>query len=214
MYAECEPGPAHALAGIWTHRPLSSGHMSALLEQLARDVNASERTLRRAAAMGTIRAHRPTVYTLDVPEHEQRYLRSHWPTLAALRSALRTEPSIQCAVLFGSAARGEDTPTSDLDVLVWMIEPPAAKRHALARRLSARTGRDVQLTDVRDAHTHPGLLLTVLRDGRVLVDRRGRWAELTAQQHTLRRRSRAYRQRLATEADEARDFFAQTHGTE
>lgn len=95
-----------------------------------------------------------------------------------------------------------------------MIEPPAAKRHALARRLSARTGRDVQLTDVRDAHTHPGLLLTVLRDGRVLVDRRGRWAELAAAQDTLRRRSRAYRQRLATEADEARAFFAQTDGTE
>jgi predicted nucleotidyltransferase len=187
--------------------------MSALLERLARDVDANERTLRRAAALGTIRAHRPTAYTLDLADDEQRYLRTHWPTLAALRSALRTEPSIECAVLFGSAARGDDTPSSDLDVLVWMSEPDAAKRHALARRLSARTGRAVQVTDVRDARTQPGLLLAVLRDGRVLVDRRGRWAQLAAQQDALRRRSRAYRRRLAVEADEAREFFAQTSDT-
>ncbi len=187
--------------------------MSALLEQLARDVDANERTLRRAAALGTIRTHRPSVYTLEVPGDEQRYLRTHWPTLSALRSALRTEPSVECAVLFGSAARGDDTPSSDLDILVWMSEPDAAKRHALARRLSARTRRVVQLTDVRDARTRPGLLLAVLRDGRVLVDRRDRWAELAAQQDALSRRSRAYRRRLAVEADEAREFFAQTNDT-
>lgn len=185
--------------------------MSALLEQLARDVGAHERTLRRAVADGTIRARRHTVYELELPADEQQYVLTHWGELASLRTGLRTEPSVECAVLFGSAARGDDEPESDLDVLGWMRDGASTKRHAVARRLSSRVGRDVHLTDLSDARAHPSLLLSVLRDGRVLVDRGGRWPELGAQLPGLRRRSHAYRRALAAGADEAREFFAQSN---
>jgi predicted nucleotidyltransferase len=181
--------------------------MSRMLEELAGDLGVHERTLRRAVGDGTIRAHRESPYKLELPVAERHYVRTHWATIGALRTALRTEPSVQCAVLFGSTARGDDAADSDLDVLVWMSDTTHAARHALARRLTARFGREVQVVDVRGARTQPSLLESILRDGRVLVDRGGHWPALAASATGLRRRVTRERRLLAERAAAARDFF-------
>jgi predicted nucleotidyltransferase len=182
-----------------------------MLQELARDIGVHERTLRRAVAEGTIRAHRQSPYKLELPVAERHYVRTHWAAIGALRTALRTEPSVQCAVLFGSAARGDDAVDSDLDVLVWMSETTHAARYALARRLTAHVGRrEVQVVDVRDARTQPSLLESILREGRVLVDRGGCWPALAASTTGLRRRATRERRILAERAAAARDFFIST----
>jgi predicted nucleotidyltransferase len=181
--------------------------MSRMLEELADDVGVHERTLRRAVAEGTIRAHRETPHKLQLPVAERHYVRTHWATIGGLRTALRTEPSVQCAVLFGSTARGDDAVDSDLDLLVWTSDTTHAARHALARRLAARLGREVQIVDVHDARTQPSLLESILRDGRVLVDRGGCWHALAASTAGLRRRAARERRVLAERAAAARDFF-------
>jgi len=181
--------------------------MSRILEELAGDIGVHERTLRRAVAEGTIRAHRESPYKLELPVAERHYVRTHWPAIGALRTALRTEPGVWCAVLFGSTARGDDAVDSDLDLLVWMGDSTHAARHALARRLTARVGREVQVVDVRDARSQPSLLESILREGRVVVDRGGHWPALAASAAGLRRRAARERRVLADRAAAAREFF-------
>jgi hypothetical protein len=41
----------------------------------------------------------------NVTAEEQRYILDHWPLLAQLRRALRTEPNVRLAVVYGSIAR-------------------------------------------------------------------------------------------------------------
>lgn len=82
--------------------------MSTVLAALAHDIGVSERTLRRAVNDGTLRGSRPSPRSLDLPLSERSYARRAWPLLAALRTALRTEPNVRFALLFGSAATGED----------------------------------------------------------------------------------------------------------
>jgi len=88
------------------------------LDRLAREVGASGRTLRRAAARGLVKSTRPTPRRIEVTPGELRYVRRHWPLLEELVAALRTEPSVRLAVLFGSFARGESHAGSDIDLLV------------------------------------------------------------------------------------------------
>lgn len=164
--------------------------MSTVLAQLAEEVGASERTLRRAVNEGTLRGTRSSPRRLDLPLSERGYARRSWPLLAALRATLRTEPNVRFALLFGSAATGEDTPGSDVDVLVSLRDPDLLRVLALERRLSERVGRDVELVRLEDAERKPSFLELALDDGRVLVDRMGVWPR-------LRRRA----VRLAREAD-------------
>jgi len=174
--------------------------MSALLEDLAAGTGASERTLRRAIAAGTIRATRPSPQTLDLDAGERAYVRSHWPRLVTLRRALRTEPNVEAAVLFGSVARGDDIARSDLDLLVWLREPTVRARRDLRERLSEATGRTVEVVAAGDAAAQPGLLEAVLRDGRVLVDRSDRWPALVARSASIHRRAARERRTRATQA--------------
>ena len=104
------------------------------LSQLADELGADARTLRRAAADGTIRCERVSARRQRVEEDERRYAMEHWPLLSTLRRALRTEPNVRLAVLYGSVARGDDTPDSDLDLLVSLAEdrPDAAVKLAVA----------------------------------------------------------------------------------
>jgi predicted nucleotidyltransferase len=146
--------------------------MSALAD-LARDVGVDERTLRRAVAQGTLRGTRPSPRKLDLPLSERRYVRRSWPLLAALRAALRTEPNVRFALLFGSAATGEDTPESDVDLLVSLRDPDLFKLIALEGRLSERLGRDVELVRLEDAERDPVFFALGLEQGRTLVDRVG-----------------------------------------
>ena len=95
-------------------------------------------------------------------------------------AALRTERDVRLAVLFGSTATGEDTPVSDVDLLIvhrragcdecsWVCG--ARLRHALG------TPVDVVMLDQAE-DTARRCLPTSLREGRVLVDRDDLWGAL------------------------------------
>jgi predicted nucleotidyltransferase len=154
--------------------------MRSSLPAVACELGADERTLRRAAERGAIRCRRPTPRTLEFAEGELDYLRTHWGLLRALTRALRTEPNVRLAVLYGSTARGEDRLDSDVDLLVEFALDASRVERALAIRLERAVGRHVDVARLQSArHTAPLLVLQALDEGRVIVDRGGRWDSLT-----------------------------------
>jgi len=83
---------------------------------------------------------------------------------------LSMEPEIVAGYVYGSYARGDSGPQSDLDLAVLL--PPGSSlidKLALMAALSRRMHRDVDVVNLREA----GLDLTreVLRDGHKLFDR-------------------------------------------
>jgi predicted nucleotidyltransferase len=182
--------------------------MSAGLRELADSLQINERTLRRAWALGTLRGTRTTPYRLELPVGERIYLRHHWPTLGSLRGALRTEPGVSMAVVFGSVARGDDHADSDVDLLVALRDPGLHPRVALAERLRRRTGLTLEVVALEDALRRPSLMVEILRDGRVLVDRDGHWPELRAQSARVGAQARQDRKLLGKRAHEATVAFA------
>jgi predicted nucleotidyltransferase len=161
------------------------------VRRLAQHLDVPERTLRRAAEQGLIRGERLSERRFRTTLREEAYLRRHWGLLSALRRALRTEPNVRLAVLFGSLATGEGSELSDVDLLVSLGDESAAAMAGLAGRLAERLGRDVQLVRVAEAERSPGLMLDVLAQGRVLVDREGLWPGLRAGERRWRRRAAA-----------------------
>lgn len=157
------------------------------LRTLARQLEVPERTLRRAAAQGLIRGRRLSERRYKTTLREESYLRSHWGLLSGLRSALRTEPNVRLAVLFGSLAKGEGSESSDVDLLVVLRDDSAGAIAGLSGRLEERIGRDVQAVSVAEAQRSPALMLDALADGRVLVDRDGMWRRLLASERRWRR---------------------------
>jgi predicted nucleotidyltransferase len=160
------------------------------LELLAEQIGVNERTLRRAFNEGALRAERPTPRKLKIDAAEKQYLRRSWNLLAALREALRTEQNVRFALLFGSAARGEDTASSDLDLLVEMRDPSLIRIVDLGAKLEGLLGRRVDVLTLDDARGNPQLLARALGEGRVLVDREGRWSALRGEAGALQRRAR------------------------
>src|SRR5919197_1858371 len=161
------------------------------LDLLAADLGTSGRSLRRAAARGLIRLHRPSPYKVEISGAERRYIRTHWPLLRALNAGLRTEHNVRLAVLYGSAARGDDRPGSDVDLIVALTDPgrglPLAR---LGAKLEALLARPVQIVSLAEAKSSPALLADAVRDGRVIVDRGGVWKRLRRKQSDLVRRAR------------------------
>jgi len=147
---------------------------------LAQEVAMSERTLRRAVSQGTIRGTRPSPRKLDLSQTERQYIRRSWPLLSALRQALRTEQDVRFALLFGSASIGEDTPESDIDLLVDARCPSLDRIVDLGAKLTSIVGRRVDIVRLEDAATAPSFLGEILADGRVLVDREQVWPQLHA----------------------------------
>jgi predicted nucleotidyltransferase len=171
-----------------------------VLDDLARELGLSERTLRRAVASGAIRAERPSPRRLRLSEGEREWVLRHWPTVAKLREELRTEPSVRLAVLFGSSARGRQHRRSDVDLLVELDAPSRDRLARLEERLSSAAAREVRLVSARDAQESPGLLADALRDGRVLVDRDGLWARLKRREPSVRRAAELRDQELLKRA--------------
>lgn len=160
------------------------------LDHLASDLGVSGRTLRRAAARGAIRIRRPSPYAVEISASERRYIRTHWELLSRLTRVLRTEKNVRLAVLFGSTARGEDRPGSDVDLLVALGD--YGRGLPLARiglKLEELLERPVQLVALRDAEASPALLADALRDGRVLIDRDGIWPRLKRCERSIRRQA-------------------------
>jgi hypothetical protein len=106
----------------------------------------------------------------------------------ALTRVVASVPEVRLAVLFGSAAKGQDRSDSDLDVGVLFADPdgPACSRSPLGRggprdltalrvALERETGRVVDLIQLDSAP--PLLRMEIGRHGRVLFEREaGTWS--------------------------------------
>lgn len=176
-----------------------NGHMTELA-LLAKELGVNERTLRRAVNQGTLRAVRPTPRTLNLPLLERQYVRRSWSLLSALRTALRTEQNVRFALLFGSAATGTATPTSDVDVLVDLRNPSLERVVDLSAKLTAVIGRRVDVVRLQDAEVEPFFLADVVAEGRVLVDREDQWPRLHRREPSLRHRGSRHEARRAEAA--------------
>jgi predicted nucleotidyltransferase len=160
---------------------------------LAEELGVNERTLRRAVNEGTLHATWLSPRKLEVPMPELRYVRRSWPLISTLREALRTEPNVRFALLFGSAARGTGTPASDIDILVRLRDSSLDRTVDLGTKLTDITGRRVDVVRLEDAQAHPAFLADVVGHGRVLIDRDGSGTSLRRRHASLSRRARARR---------------------
>jgi predicted nucleotidyltransferase len=160
------------------------------LRRVASELSIPERTLRRAASEGLVRGERVSPRRFQVTFREEAYLRGHWELLRALRAALRTEPNVRLAVLFGSTAIGSDNALSDVDVMVVLHDTGVGRLAELAERLSRRIGREAQLVRLSEAQSSPVLMVDVIDHGRVLVDRDDLWSYLSEDAARWRRLSR------------------------
>ena len=183
--------------------------MSAVRE-LADELGAPERTLRRAVAVGAVRSRRLSARRLRLADGEFDYLRNHWRLLARLRGALRTEQGVRLAVLFGSTARGDDDESSDVDLLVEFAEEEPLDRLRLGIRLGDKLGREVDVASRRRAERNdPFFLLQALDEGRVIIDRDGEWPNLRARRPAIYKRAmRSYRRRREHAAEALHDLPA------
>jgi predicted nucleotidyltransferase len=166
-----------------------NGHMTAL-SLVAKEVGVNERTLRRAVNEGALRATRPSPRKLELPFSESRYVRAHWPLIAKLREALRTEYNVRFALLFGSTARGDDAEHSDVDVIVDLRDSDFMRAAGLAVKLEGAVGRSVDVIELKEAEADPTFLAMAIEDGRVLVDRQEIWPQLRSRESDLRRLGR------------------------
>jgi len=139
---------------------------------------------------GALKASRPSPRVLELPLSERLYIRRRWPLIAKLRAVLRTEHNVRFALLFGSAARGDDTEGSDVDVIADLRDSSFDRVLDLAIDLEGAVGRSVDVIRLEDAEEDPTFLAIALSEGRVLVDRRGAWPALTERLPSLRRRGR------------------------
>lgn len=174
---------------------------------LATEVGVNERTLRRAVNEGTLRASRPSPRKLELPFSEDRYVRRHWPLIAKLRKALRTEQNVRFAMLFGSTARGDDTEQSDIDVIADLRDSSLEPVLDLALKLEDVVGRSVDVVRLEDAEDDQTFLAMALEDARVLVDRDEVWPRLRREEPGLRRRGRRHDARRKREALAGIDRF-------
>jgi predicted nucleotidyltransferase len=157
---------------------------------LADQIGVNERTLRRAIAAGTLRAERPTPRKLTMSGAEKRYLLRSWDRIATLREVLRTEANVRFALLFGSVARGDDDADSDLDLLVEMRDASLNRGVDLGAKLEGLLGSRVDVLSLDGARENARLLSEAIDEGRVIVDREGRWSALQDESESLRRRAR------------------------
>lgn len=183
--------------------------MMGTLQDLASDLGAQERTLRRAVAQGTLRADRTGPRRLALKDNERDYLRAHWPLLSDLRRALRTEQRVRLAVLYGSIARGDEDEDSDLDLLVSFVDDRPFSLYPLASRLQKVCERRVDLARLeRIEASAPLLLERVLDEGRVLIERDGHWQALRERGPKIRAQAlRAHRKHMADTARAIEDLI-------
>jgi predicted nucleotidyltransferase len=164
--------------------------MSVTLE-LARELDVSDRTLRRAVSRELLRGVRRSTNRLEISPQEQAYVRSHWGLLQTLVAALRTEPGVEAAVLFGSVAKGTDSAGSDVDLVVELRGEANTSVPALERRVSRTVGRAVHIVRLQDALADGRFALEIVDYGRPLTDRGEVWATLKHRRASLARKAGA-----------------------
>jgi predicted nucleotidyltransferase len=179
------------------------------LTEAAQRLGADERTFRRAVADGTVRCHEHSPRRRALDDDELAYLSGHWELLATLRRALRTEPNVRLAVLYGSTARGDDDDESDADVLVSFAADRDGASITLAVRLERALGREVDVARLnRVDSSAPLLLLQALDEGRVIFDRDDEWQRLQARRPEIERRAaRDYAERCRRAREAVRQLL-------
>lgn len=94
-----------------------------------------------------------------------------------IRQVLETHGGIRTAILFGSLAKGNATPQSDLDLALSMDTPLSTEtRIALIEELAGATGRPVDLIDLQTVGEP--LLGQILQHGIRLLGSHSAYAEL------------------------------------
>jgi predicted nucleotidyltransferase len=177
--------------------------MSRALSTSAERLGCSERTLRRYVSDGLLRGRRIARRQLELSHAEELYLTGHWELLSSLRAALRTERAVRLAVLFGSAAVGDDDRSSDVDLFVIHRDPAPRALAGLKMRLRRTLEMPVDVIDSEQAETMPTLLADILREGRVLIDRDGLWEGLRERQPEIFAAAAHEEQATASRAREA-----------
>jgi predicted nucleotidyltransferase len=175
---------------FWTDELVAFGQMSATIE-LARELNVSDRTLRRAVSRELLRGARRSANRLVLSDDERAYVRSHWGLLQTLVAALRTEPGVEAAVLYGSVAKGTDDAGSDVDLLVKLRAAATTSAPALERRLTRAAGRRVHVVRLEDGLADGGFALEIIDHGRPLADRGDVWPSLRRRRAALARKAAA-----------------------
>ena len=156
---------------------------------LALELGTSDRTIRRVAGGGVVAGRRSRGGHWRLPPSEQAWLRDHWSLLSDLRSALRVEPSVRAAILFGSTASGTDHPASDVDLIVDMSSDDPLAVGRLRRRLTDKLGRKLDLFRLDDLEAEPEVLLPLLDYARPVVDRDFVWPRLISRRRNLKLRA-------------------------
>lgn len=120
----------------------------------------------------------------------------------AITSLLRSHDGIEAAWLFGSAARGDEHATSDLDVAVLGPEPLAASdAKALIEQLAQVGGRPVDVIDLQA--TRGPIVGRILQHGtRLFCDDSPLYAELLKRWWFDQADWRPYRRRILKERRE------------
>lgn len=152
--------------------------------ELARELGTTDRTLRRVADGGAVTGRKSRGGHWRFPPQEREWLRSHWSLVSQLRSALRAEPSVRAAILFGSTAVGTDHASSDVDLIVDLAGDDPLALGRLRRRLTRKLGRRFDLFRLADLEAEPEILVPLLDHARPIVDRDFVWPRV------LRRRRR------------------------
>jgi predicted nucleotidyltransferase len=86
-----------------------------------------------------------------------------------LELVLEATPEVDLAVLFGSAARGEERPDSDVDVGVLRLDSSSEHRAFVEAALGRAVGRTVDVVYLDEAP--PLLRFEIARDGVPLLER-------------------------------------------
>ena len=95
----------------------------------------------------------------------------------AILEALRIQPEIQLAILFGSVAADREHPDSDIDLAVDAGRPlTASEKMSLIAQLAERTGRPVDLVDLQTVGEP--LLGQILKHGISILGSNTRYANL------------------------------------
>lgn len=176
---------------------------------VASELGVDERALRGAADLGAVRRQQTESGQVELAAGEHDYLKTHWELLRRMMVEMSEDANLSLAVLYGSVARGDEIPSSDIDLLVSLREDTVDPADALGQRVerAITQGGEERVVDVaRLQHverTAPLLLLYALNEGRVLVDADGLWGRLQERRSEIAGAAERQRARLGLAASES-----------
>jgi predicted nucleotidyltransferase len=99
--------------------------------------------------------------------------------LELLREQLAQMPEVRLAAAFGSVARGEERPGSDLDLALLLDTDSTPRRWEIEASLGRTAGREVDFVYLNEAP--PLLRFEIATDGVLLLERHpGDWSDFRA----------------------------------